>query len=278
MLLINIIPNLFFLLQKFARGNKMSVLPLRTELFGPAYDLMNQQAAQPAQPVDSLFENEELQEENGSTLGSGIDPIAMTALLPESQIPKISNIALADTAVAQKNERLNPESTEPSKLDHVSDGQNEIIAQIEKPDLQKEALKVSNNSQPKFSLLRVCQRISNKLFSLFSFRRGTNHQNKEETKEVNEVEIVKVQERKVEHSSENLAKILDKLPKSLLDKFNQFQEENKIKVAFSKATKRYEAVINSSARKYSKLTLEEKTDLALQEGARVISNALNALK
>lgn len=259
----------------------MSVLPLRTELFGPAYDLMNQQAAQPdqpAQPVDSLFENEKLQEENGSTLGSGIDPIAMTALLPESQIPNISNIALADTAVAQNNEQLNAESTEPSKLDHVSDGQNESIAQIENPDSQKEALKVSNTRQSEFSLWAVYRRISNKLSSLFSFRRGTNHENKEETKEVNKVEIVKVQERKVEHSSENLAKILDKLPKSLLAKLNQFQEEKKIKAAFSKATKRFEAVINSSARKYSKLTLEQKTDLALQEGARVISNALNALK
>jgi|GEM_PF-2344112 len=278
MLLINIIPNLFFLLQKFARGNKMSVLPLRTELFRPASDLMNQQAAQPAQPVDALFENEELQEENGSTLGSGIDPIAMTALLPESQISKISNIAQADTAVAQNNEQVNAESTEPSKLDHVSDGQNDIIAQIENPDSQKEPLQVANTSQSKFSLSAVCRRISKKLFSLFSFRRGTNHQNKEETKEIKEVEIVKVQERKVEHSSENLAKILDKLPKSLLAKLNQFQEENKIKAAFSKATKRYEAVINSSARKYSKLTLEQKTDLALQEGARVISNALNILK
>ena len=197
----------------------------------------------------------------------------------------------------KKNEQSNTQSTDPSFVDIMQlsalsqNGKSEvqltqaqeddILAQIKEPVLQNESPKVLEEKKAKFSFSRVCQKVTakfSKFLSFFSFKKATKQEKKEETREVNEVQILKVEQRKVEESSENLAKILEKLPKSLLDKLNQLQDEKKIKGAFFNASKRYEAVINSSARKYSKLTLEQKTDIALQEGARVISNALNVLK
>jgi hypothetical protein len=275
----------------------MSVLPVQRELFTQLSDQINQQPSfEPIEHDDVFVEKEESQEVKVTYIGSDIDHLQMSSL-SKNEIPNISITEEVAPQSAQKNEQSNTQPTDPSFVDimqlnalsqngtmkvQLSQAQeDDILAQIKEPFLENEAPKVLEEKKPKFSLSRVCQKMTarlSKFLSFFSFKKTPKQESKEETREVNEVQIVKVEQRKVEQSSENLAKILEKLPKSLLDKLNQLQEEKKIKGAFLNATRRYEAVINSSARKYSKLTLEQKTDLALQEGARVISNALNILK
>lgn len=275
----------------------MSVLPVQRELFTQLSDQINQQPSfEPIEHDDVFVEKEESQEVKVTYIGSDIDLLQMSSL-SKNEIPNISITEEVAPQSAQKNEQSNTQPTDPSFVDimqlnalsqngtmkvQLSQAQeDDILAQIKEPFLENEAPKVLEEKKPKFSLSRVCQKMTarlSKFLSIFSFKKTSKQESKEETREVNEVQIVKVEQRKVEQSSENLAKILEKLPKSLLDKLNQLQEEKKIKGAFLNATRRYEAVINSSARKYSKLTLEQKTDLALQEGARVISNALNILK
>ena len=275
----------------------MSVLPVQRELFTQLSDQINQQPSfEPIEHDDVFVEKEESQEVKVTYIGSDIDLLQMSSL-SKNEIPNISITEEVAPQSAQKNEQSNTQPTDPSFVDimqlnalsqngtmkvQLSQAQeDDILAQIKEPFLENEAPKVLEEKKPKFSLSTVCQKMTarlSKFLSFFSFKKTSKQESKEETREVNEVQIVKVEQRKVEQSSENLAKILEKLPKSLLDKLNQLQEEKKIKGAFLNATRRYEAVINSSARKYSKLTLEQKTDLALQEGARVISNALNILK
>jgi len=275
----------------------MSVLPVQRELFTQLSDQINQQPSfEPIEHDDVFVEKEESQEVKVTYIGSDIDLLQMSSL-SKNEIPNISITEEVAPQSAQKNEQSNTQPTDPSFVDimqlnalsqngtmkvQLSQAQeDDILAQIKEPFLENEAQKVLEEKKPKFSLSTVCQKMTarlSKFLSFFSFKKTSKQESKEETREVNEVQIVKVEQRKVEQSSENLAKILEKLPKSLLDKLNQLQEEKKIKGAFLNATRRYEAVINSSARKYSKLTLEQKTDLALQEGARVISNALNILK
>lgn len=257
----------------------MSVLPTQTGLFRELSNNFN--------PIlhgqiehDEVFVEKEEEEASQQAMelhkGSDVDLLQMRAL-SQNQIPNVLITEEDRVAPEEQNEPLN--ALDEAEITQANE--NAILAKIKEPLLESELPKVLEEKKPNFSLSRVCQKITatfSGFLSLFSFKRATTQENRKETREVNEVQIVKVEERKVEQSSENLAKILEKLPKSLLDKLNQLQDEKKIKEAFLKASIRYEAVIHSSARKYSNLTLEQKTDFALQEGARVISNALNALK
>lgn len=217
---------------------------------------------------------------NENQAGDGVDSIQTVEPVGTQILLTSASHELALTAPSM-NTGLDgiSNSEDPSSADAVNeDNPNVMLKNNTDSDLQTNPL---NTPETGFSLGGVFQRIGAKLRALFSFgarRSEVARQKDKKVEEDQEVEIKRVNERQVGQQSEVLKKIISKLPRSLSDKLTKFENEKKIIEALSNATVRYQAVISSSARRYSNLTVEQKTDCALQEGARVISTALNSLK